>query len=97
MFAAALNNPFAESRSLAIAQLSPVLAGHQPSETLLLEALADPETGSSAALALSSSRSPHVIEQLGLLASGDEQSLTTSRARLALRLRLMRLKQEMQP
>ncbi len=94
---AALRNPSHETAALAIAQLTPALAGHQATERLLLQMLENPDLGASAALALVKNPSTTALQELEVLAAADEHSLRSSRARLALGIYASRLSQAQQP
>jgi len=83
---AALRNPWSETAALAIAQLAPGLAGHEPTEDLLIQILSDPELGSTAALALAIHPGPVLITRLQTLADSDDAGLAATRARLALQM-----------
>jgi hypothetical protein len=88
---AAIRNPSGETAALAIAQLAPALAGHEPGEALLLEMLGDPALGSSAALALVANPSNKIIQELQELAAPENTQLAAIRARLALDIHASRL------
>jgi len=94
---ASFQNDSSETAALAIAQLSPLLTGHQPTQDLLLKKLGDPELGSSAALALAKNPGPALVRKLEALAASGESSLGSSRARLALRIHDSQFKGKTQP
>ncbi len=82
----AIQNSRPEVAAVAIAELSPALQGQAKAEARLLRLLGDPKLGSSAALALATSPSDDTVSQLVELAESGDQTLSTSRARLALSL-----------
>ena len=86
MLQAALRNPSSETAALAIAQLAPTLAGHKPTQDLLLKLLGDPQLGSSSALALAMNPGTRVLGELQRLADSEQNVLSASRARLALQI-----------
>ncbi len=94
---AALRNPSLETAALALALLTPTLVGHPPTERLLLQTLANPGLGAVAGLALARNPSASAVQKLAALAASDEQSLQSSRARLALEIHASRLSKEQQP
>ena len=72
----------AENAALAIASWGAALTARPETHQLLLDTLADPELGSSAALALANKANIQTIRELQLLSQGD--GLAARRARLAL-------------
>lgn len=74
-----------ERVALTIAQWSPRLASDAETEAMLFDLLGDPQLGSSAALALSASASASMRKRLQTLAEQPENTLRTTRARMALR------------
>ena len=94
---AALRNPSHEIAALAIAQLSPSLTGHAPTEELLLRTLSDRNLGASAALALAMNPSPRVLQSLERLAGSKGNEVSVSRARLALQIHASRFRSKAQP
>ena len=94
---AALRNPSHEIGALAIAQLSPALTGHAPTEELLLRTLSDSNLGASAALALAMNPSPRVLQSLERMADSKGNEVSVSRARLALQIHASRFRSKAQP
>jgi hypothetical protein len=83
---AALENESSETAALAIAQLAPDLSGNELSEDLLFNMLADPDLGSSAALALVANPNDRILSRLDAVASNEAGGIAASRARLALQI-----------
>jgi hypothetical protein len=88
---AALRSPSVETAKLALALLTPVLSGHQPTEDLLLRELGNPDLGPTAAYVLVRNPSTSALEKLEVLAASDERSLPSSRARIALEIYAFRI------
>lgn len=76
----------ATNTALVMAELAPALIGDTAVDQALIEALADPQLGAGAALALSHSNAPTTLSALEMLAKSGSHMAAT-RARLALDLR----------
>lgn len=87
LFSAALDHGTHETAALAIAVLTPSLAGDQEIENLLVSRLGHPQLGAPVALALAKGASPETLGRVRAIASSPESSLATERARMTLTLR----------
>lgn len=80
----AVHEGTAQTAALAIAELAPVLAGHDGVVEVLINLLGDPVLGSTAALALAKHPGTATLQWLGSLAAAGDDSLQAMRARMAL-------------
>lgn len=83
---AAIAGSSIENAALALAKLSPLLAGNTRNEDRLLGLLHDRALGSAAALALANTASARSIGKLSLIARESSDPLAAARARLSLQL-----------
>lgn len=83
---AAIAGSSTENAALALAELSPLLAGSTRNEDRLLGLLPDRALGSAAALALANTASGRSIGKLSLIARESPDPLAAARARLSLQL-----------
>jgi len=81
---AALDSGSSETAALAIAELSPVLAGRPASVDRIFALLGDRGTGSAAARALAGVADPVIVTRLETIGSDNSQPLAAARAQMAL-------------